>query len=450
VANISVFNEFVSQKLYFYDAKSKLGKGTLQCPSSMAIELGALALQVLQGDHLSDSATRHHLDTAELLPDSVIVEFGSSLEKCADMVNTEYRKLKGMSEPSAVLAYLTIIQKLPTYGVHYYAVKDSHHHPTVLGISPIGIAMYDANDKVTPRKSYVWSQLVNVSWKKKTRFELEVLDTLPAGSPTKPFRSGSGMSSPAGAGPAIGASTLLVYQAGSDMGASQMLHMVLFQHTHSIQMQKVLRRRANTLRMTPAHARPGTAGSGRGGASAAASGNGTLDAGGSRDRSFSTSKRVLTPATEVRLPSGATGISDALLSDRPFDSPLRVTLFSNDGGDDTNTGTDTSHAAIEALERRRHQLLMELGRKRTLLAQYEEERTQESLRGGGDGGGGAAAVESAPALLIAPVNAAAVASAEEGGEGDEELPVSPTTQSGLDTATVATGVDFTRSPVTSA
>ena len=35
-------------------------------------------------------------------------------------------------------------------------------------------AVYDAQDKVKPRKSYAWSQLQNVSQKKKNRFELEV------------------------------------------------------------------------------------------------------------------------------------------------------------------------------------------------------------------------------------------------------------------------------------
>lgn len=97
IEDFSVFNEYVSQKLYFYDAKTKLGTGELQCDGEVAIHLAALALQVLEGDHLSDSATRHHLDTAELLPDDVIVQYGSSLEKCAELVNKEYFTLKGAS-----------------------------------------------------------------------------------------------------------------------------------------------------------------------------------------------------------------------------------------------------------------------------------------------------------------------------------------------------------------
>ena len=55
IEDFSVFNEYVSQKLYFYDAKAKLGAGLLQCDGDAAIHLAALALQVLQGDHLSDS-----------------------------------------------------------------------------------------------------------------------------------------------------------------------------------------------------------------------------------------------------------------------------------------------------------------------------------------------------------------------------------------------------------
>ena len=53
-----------------------------------------------------------------------------------------------MSEPSALLSYLSIIQKLPTYGVHYYDVKDQNNYAQILGITPTGIAVYDAMDKV--------------------------------------------------------------------------------------------------------------------------------------------------------------------------------------------------------------------------------------------------------------------------------------------------------------
>ena len=74
----------------------------------------SLALQVLEGDHLSDSATRNFIDKTNLLPSSTIIDFGHSLEACAKVLNAEYRNLAGTSEASAVLGYMTIVQQQPT------------------------------------------------------------------------------------------------------------------------------------------------------------------------------------------------------------------------------------------------------------------------------------------------------------------------------------------------
>lgn len=167
-------------------------------------------------------------------------------------------------------------------------------------------------------------------------------------------------------------SSLVVVASGVNNGSGVSLvvvgvNVVLFQHTHSIQMQKVRRRRAHT-RHTP---------QGGGG------GGGDL---GSRTRSYSSaSKQVLSPAQEVRIPAAAKGV-EKMLSDRRFDSPLRVTLFS--GNSDTlaeggggagaggggGDGAEDPETVLVNLERRRQQLLSELSRKRKLLAQYEEER----------------------------------------------------------------------------
>ncbi|KAK7817592.1 hypothetical protein U0070_024502 [Myodes glareolus] len=47
---------------------------------------------------------------------------------------------------------MKIVEALPTYGVHYYAVKDKQGLPWWLGISYKGIGQYDLQDKVKPRK----------------------------------------------------------------------------------------------------------------------------------------------------------------------------------------------------------------------------------------------------------------------------------------------------------
>lgn len=46
---------------------------------------------------------------------------------------------------------MQVIEGLPTYGVHYYEVKDKSGLPWWLGLSYKGIGQYDQSDRVTPR-----------------------------------------------------------------------------------------------------------------------------------------------------------------------------------------------------------------------------------------------------------------------------------------------------------
>lgn len=47
---------------------------------------------------------------------------------------------------------MTIVESLPTYGVHMAEVKDKSGIPWWLGIGSKGIYQYDYNDKKKPRK----------------------------------------------------------------------------------------------------------------------------------------------------------------------------------------------------------------------------------------------------------------------------------------------------------
>ena len=52
-------------------------------------------IQAIQGDYLSDPATRHHVDSISLIPDDIIIASLSQLDKIADLVSTTYRALGG-------------------------------------------------------------------------------------------------------------------------------------------------------------------------------------------------------------------------------------------------------------------------------------------------------------------------------------------------------------------
>ena len=58
-----------------------------------------------------------------------------------------YQGMAGQPRGQAIVSFMAIVESLPTYGVHYYEVRDKHGTTWWLGLSPQGIAVYPQHDK---------------------------------------------------------------------------------------------------------------------------------------------------------------------------------------------------------------------------------------------------------------------------------------------------------------
>ncbi|XP_045129674.1 FERM domain-containing protein 4A-like isoform X2 [Portunus trituberculatus] len=161
-------------ELFYQQARSLVYKGHLEAESDTAFRLAALALQATYGDFSQESATRSHLKKAQLLPTSVIREH-PSLQYCEERVSEEHRRLQGYTRGHAILQYMSLVERLPTYGTHYYEVRDRSNLPWYLGLSHRGIAQYDFLDKKKPRRVFLWKQLENLYFRER-KFSIEVHD----------------------------------------------------------------------------------------------------------------------------------------------------------------------------------------------------------------------------------------------------------------------------------
>ncbi|KAK7916372.1 hypothetical protein WMY93_012133 [Mugilogobius chulae] len=123
---------------------------------------------------VSCETARSDLKQLPVLPTRVLKEH-PSLTYCEDRVIEHYKKLKGLTRGQAIVKYLALVESLPTYGVHYYPVKDKQGIPWWLGVSYKGIGQYDLQDKLKPRKLYQWKQLENLYFREK-KFAVEVND----------------------------------------------------------------------------------------------------------------------------------------------------------------------------------------------------------------------------------------------------------------------------------
>ncbi|XP_016363088.1 FERM domain-containing protein 4B-like [Sinocyclocheilus anshuiensis] len=174
IESISLLKEHTTVELFFLNAKSAIYNGGIEVESELVFKLAAHALQESKGDYISDENTRADLKKLPALPTKVLKEH-PSLAYCEERVIEHHKLLKGLSRGQAIVQYLTLVESLPTYGVHYYEVKDKQGLPWWLGISYKGIGQYDQQDKVKPRKLFQWKQLENLYFREK-KFAVEVND----------------------------------------------------------------------------------------------------------------------------------------------------------------------------------------------------------------------------------------------------------------------------------
>ncbi|XP_054640750.1 FERM domain-containing protein 4B isoform X2 [Dunckerocampus dactyliophorus] len=174
VENITQLKDIITVELFFLNAKSAVYNGIIEVESENVFKLAANALQESKGDYTSDETTRADLKKLPTLPTKVLKEH-PSLAYCEDRVIEYYKQLRGVSRGQAIVQYLMLVESLPTYGVHYYEVKDKQGMPWWLGISYKGIGQYDLQDKLKPRKLYQWKQLENLYFREK-KFAVEVND----------------------------------------------------------------------------------------------------------------------------------------------------------------------------------------------------------------------------------------------------------------------------------
>ncbi|XP_019122851.1 FERM domain-containing protein 4B isoform X1 [Larimichthys crocea] len=174
IEKITFLKDNTTVELFFLNAKSLVFNETIEVESENVFKLAAFALQEAKGDFISAETARSDLKQLPVLPTRVLREH-PSLNYCEDKVIEHYKKLKGLTRGQAIVQYLALVESLPTYGVHYYPVKDKQEIPWWLGVSYKGIGQYDLQDKLKPRKLFQWKQLENLYFREK-KFAVEVND----------------------------------------------------------------------------------------------------------------------------------------------------------------------------------------------------------------------------------------------------------------------------------
>lgn len=172
VESVTLLKNPITTELYFLHVRSLIYKGCLDTDDVTNIfKLAAYVIQITCGDFESEEKAILQLKSLPVLPRKVIRQFRT--EECEKEILSIYKELKGYSKGKAIIDYLKIVESIPTYGLHYFKVKDKGGVPWYLGISYRGISQFDIHNKTKPVKSFLWRQLENIVYKEK-KFSIEV------------------------------------------------------------------------------------------------------------------------------------------------------------------------------------------------------------------------------------------------------------------------------------
>ncbi|XP_042901575.1 uncharacterized protein [Parasteatoda tepidariorum] len=172
IESITQLRDSATIEAFYLQTKSLIAKGELEIDADIIFQLAALVIQATYGDYTDEPTFKSHLKRLPVLPTSTLKEF-PSISLCENKVLEHYQVLVGQTRGAAIVNYLSIVESLPTYGQHYYEIKDKQGNGCWLGLSYRGISQYDKNDRKTPRRVFFWKQLENLYFRDR-KFTIEV------------------------------------------------------------------------------------------------------------------------------------------------------------------------------------------------------------------------------------------------------------------------------------
>ncbi|KAL4704375.1 hypothetical protein ACJJTC_017609 [Scirpophaga incertulas] len=80
-----------------------------------------------------------------------------------------------MSRDEAEMEYLKIAQDLDMYGVNYFAINNKKDTDLYLGVTALGLNIYEKDNKLTPKTTFPWSEIKHISFDDK-KFVIKFVD----------------------------------------------------------------------------------------------------------------------------------------------------------------------------------------------------------------------------------------------------------------------------------
>ncbi|CAK1589954.1 unnamed protein product [Parnassius mnemosyne] len=165
----------VTQHLLFLQVKQAILSMDIYCPPEASVLLASYAVQAKYGDYDESAYKPGMLASEDLLPQRVIDQYQMTPEMWEDRIKIWYADHKGMSRDEAEMEYLKIAQDLDMYGVNYFAINNKKETDLYLGVTALGLNIYEKDNKLTPKTTFPWSEIKHISFDDK-KFVIKFVD----------------------------------------------------------------------------------------------------------------------------------------------------------------------------------------------------------------------------------------------------------------------------------
>lgn len=134
-----------------------------------------MLLTLQYGDYDPNVHKLGFLAQEELLPKRVINLYQMTAEMWEERITSCYAEHRGRTREDAEMEYLKIAQDLEMYGINYFPIRNKKGTDLLLGVDALGLHIYDPDNKLTPKCSFPWNEIRNISYSDR-EFAIKPLD----------------------------------------------------------------------------------------------------------------------------------------------------------------------------------------------------------------------------------------------------------------------------------
>ncbi|XP_077456039.1 merlin [Stigmatopora argus] len=165
----------ITRHLFFLQVKMKILEEEIHCPPEASVLLASYAVHAKYGDYNPNVHKPGFLAEEELLPKRVINLYQMTAEMWEERIAACYAEHRGRTREEAEMEYLKIAQDLDMYGVNYFSIRNKKGTNLLLGVDALGLHIYEADNRLTPKCSFPWNEIRNISYSDK-EFTIKPLD----------------------------------------------------------------------------------------------------------------------------------------------------------------------------------------------------------------------------------------------------------------------------------